>query len=197
MLKTACRSLHSAMKNTLINVAGLSGGLTVFILIVLYVHSQYAYNPHIPHADQIFRLERGFHGITNAVEAVPLSSAIPEITGYCRIAPLYGTLFYRPGGGGLPERADIKGMAADPDFIEMFAIRMIGEPAKELLGSPSTILISGELSEKLFRNGDPIGETVSFEGRQDLIVGGIFEPLSPESTLDFDAVFSIDYFAME
>jgi hypothetical protein len=37
------------------------------------------------------------HGITNAAEAVPLASAIPEITGYCRIAPIYGTLFYRPG----------------------------------------------------------------------------------------------------
>ena len=197
ILKTACRSLRSDLKNTLINVAGLSGGLTVFILIVLYVHSQYAYNSHIPHADEVFRLERGFHGITNAVEAVPLASAIPEITGYSRVAPLYGTLFYRPGGETSPGRADINGMAADPGFPDMFNIKMIGEPAKELLGSPSTILISGELSGKLFKNVAPIGETVSFEGRQDLIVGGVFETLPPESTLEFDAIFSIDYFALE
>jgi putative ABC transport system permease protein len=197
IFKAACRALRSDLKNTLINVAGLSGGLTVFILIVLYVYSQYAYNTHIPHADQVFRLERGFHGITNAAEAVPLSSAIPEINGYCRIAPLYGTLFYRPGGGVLPGRADVKGIAADPDFLHMFAVEMIGEPAKALSGSPSTVLISRELSEKLFSNTDPMGEPVSFEGRQDLVVGGVFEPLPPESTLDFDVIFSINYFAME
>ncbi len=197
VIKTAIRSLRSDIKNTLINVAGLSGGLTVFILIVLYVHSQYAYNSHIPHADEVFRLERGFHGITNAVEAVPLASGIPEITGYSRIAPLYGALFYRPGGETSPGRVDISGMAADPYFLDLFSIEIIGEPVSALMGSPSTILVSRDVAEKLFGNRSPIGETVSYDGRQDLIIGGVFEPLPPTSTLDFNAIFSIDYFAME
>jgi putative ABC transport system permease protein len=197
ILKSAFRSLRSDINNTLVNVAGLAGGLTVFILIVLYVHSQYSYNTHIPHSDEVFRLERGLHGITNAAEAVPLASAIPEITGYCRIAPIYGTLFYRPGSETSPRRTDIRGMVADPYFLDLFEIEIIGESLGAHLNSPSTILISRELSEKLFGKGPSIGETVSFEGRQDLIVGGVFEPLPPESTLDFNAVFSIDYFAME
>jgi putative ABC transport system permease protein len=197
ILKTAIRSLRSDFKNTLINIAGLSGGLTVFILIVLYVHSQYAYNSHIPHASEIFRLERGFHGITNAVEAVPLASNIPEIKDYARMASLPGTLFYRPGDGSARRRADISGMAVDPSFPELFSVEMIGEPAELLLGSPTTILISSDIAGILFGDRSPVGETVSFENRQDLIVGGVFKPLSPRSTLEFNAIFSIDYFGFE
>jgi putative ABC transport system permease protein len=197
ILKTAIRSLRSDLKNTLINVAGLSGGLTVFILIVLYVHSQFAYNSHIPHASEIFRLERGLHGITNAFEAVPLASNIPEITGYTRIAQLSGALFYIPADGSPRRRANISGMAADPSFVEMFAIEMVGEPAQSFLGSPSTILISGDIAGMLFGDRSPIGETVSFEGRQDLLIGGVFSPLPPTSTLDFNVIFSIDYFGLE
>jgi putative ABC transport system permease protein len=197
VIKTAIRSLRSDIKNTLINIAGLSGGLTVFILIVLYVHSQFSYNSHIPHANEIFRLERGLDGITNAVEALPLATNIPEITGYSRIASLPGTLFYRPGAGASPGRVEISGMAADPCFIDLFAVAMIEEPAEALFGSPSAILISRDIAEKLFSNRSPIGETVSFEGRQDLIIGGVFESLPSTSTLDFNVLFSIDYFALE
>lgn len=196
IVKSAFRSLKSDLRNTLINIAGLAGGLTVFLLIALFVNSQYSYNTHIPHADEIFRLERGFHGITNAFEAEPLASRIPEIESYCRAARKGGTFFYRPGDGPAI-RAVTSGIAADSTIIEMFDISVTERSTEFLLRSPTSILISEDLAQRLFGSRQAIGEMISFENRFNLMVEGIFEPLPPTSTMEFDVIFPIGYLPLE
>ena len=197
LLKNALRSLKSNLNDTVINIVGLSTGLTVFILIMIFVLSQYSFNSHIPHADEIFRLERGFHGITNAIEAAPVASNIPEITSYCRAASKWGTFFYRPDDGSPASRAQARGIVADSSFIRMFDIEIAERSAESLLASPSSILISRELAGKIFGSRPATGEMVSFENRQNLLIEGVFEPLPPASTMEFDVIFPIDYLVLE
>ena len=196
ILKTALRSLRWDFKNTIVNITGLTGGLVVFILIVLFVLTQYSYNSHIPHSDELFRYERGFHGITNALEADPIAGRIPEISGFCRITFRPGTLFYRPEGS-YSSRADINAVLADPSFIDMFAVGIVERTAHSLLRTPASVLISRDLAENLFGKGHGPGEIISFENRHDLLVEGIFESLPSTSAFDFDIIMSLDYLAME
>lgn len=196
LCRSAIKALRSDLRNTIINIAGLATGLTVFILIVLFVNSQFSYNNHIPHSDEIFRLERGFHGITNGFEAEQLASRIPEIDSYCRGATKSGTFFYRPEEGS-SVRVHASGIAADSTFIEMFDIRITDRSAENLLMTPASVLLSEELAMKLFGERQATGELISYENRHNLLVEGIFKPLSPGSTMEFDVIFAIGYLPLE
>ncbi len=196
IFRSALRALRSDLKSTIINIAGLATGLTVFILIVLYVNSQYTYNTHIPHSDEIFRLERGFHGITNGFEAERLASRIPEIESYSRAAQKSGSLFYRTADGQ-STRVVARGITADSSFIDMFDINITGQSASSLLRTPTSILISEDLALQLFGGGQALGEIVSYENRHNLVVEGIFEPLPATSTMNFDMIIPIDYLPLE
>lgn len=197
LIKNALRSLKGNLNNTIINIAGLASGLTVFILIMIFVHSQYSFNTHIPHADELFRLERGFHGITNAIEGPRFSLAIPEIKNFCRITSFSGYMFYKPDDESVPLRSDINGLAADSSFLDMFSIDIIEKKGGPLLQTPGSVIISSGLAEKLFGNSPAVGQLVSMDNQDDLTVEAVFSPLPPASTMDFDAIFSIDFLTLK
>ncbi len=193
ILRSALLSLRTNLRYTLINITGLATGLTVFILIVIFVHSQYSFNTHIPHADELFRLERGFHGITNAVEAEPLSSGIPEIKSYCRFTKIWGSMFYRPDEQQPLIRAEIDAVVGDPSFIDMFDIEITERSAERLLMSPGSVVISKNLAERLFGDSQAVGQVVSMKNMHDLIVEAVFESLPASSSLEFNAIFPLEY----
>ncbi len=197
ILTTTFRTLRTDLRNTLINIGGLASGLTVFILIILYVNSQYSYNTHIPHAAELFRLERGFHGITNGIEGPRFASAVPEIKSYCRITGNHGSMFFRSENQSAPFRSDIKGVAADSSFLDMFNIEIIEQTGGPLLQTPESVIISSGLSKKLFGNNTAIGQLVSLDNHSGLRIEAVFKDLPAESTMDFDAVFSIDFLALK
>ncbi len=194
---SAFRSLRWDIRNTLINISGLGTGLTVFILIVLYVNSQYSYNTHIAHSKELFRLERGFHGITNALEGPRFAPGIPEIKSFCRITSNPGSMFFRQANQSRPVRADINAVAADSSFLDMFEIDIIENTGAPLLQTPRSVIISSELAEKLFGNTSAVGQLVSMDNQDDLTVEAVFSPLPPTSTMEFDAVFSIDFLPLK
>ena len=194
---SAFRSLRSDIRNTMINISGLGTGLTVFILIVLYVNSQYSYNTHIPHSKELFRLERGFHGITNALEGPRFASGVPEIKSFCRITSNPGSMFFRQANQSRPSRADINAVAADSSFLDMFEIDVIDNTGMPLLQTPRSVIISSELAEKLFGNTSAVGQLVSMDNQDDLTVEAVFSPLPATSTMEFDAVFSIDFLPLK
>jgi putative ABC transport system permease protein len=193
ILRSALLSLRINLRYTLINIAGLATGLTVFILITIFVHSQYSFNTHIPHADELFRLERGFHGITNAVEAEPLSSGIPEIKNHCRITKIWGSIFYRSDNMSPSIRAEIEAVVADPSFIDLFGIEISERSAERLLMSPESVVLSKDLAERLFGDSQAVGQLVSMENMHDLVVEAVFENLPPSSSLEFNAILPLEY----
>lgn len=197
ILKSTFISLRADLKNTFINIGGLTSGLTVFILIILYVHSQYSYNTHIPHAEELFRLERGFHGITNGIEGPRFASVIPEIKNYCRITGNHGTMFFKPDNQSKPIRAEIKGIASDSSFLDMFNLEIIEKTSGPLLQTPESVIISSGLSKKLFGDNSAIGQLISLDNHSGLRIEGVFKDLPAESTMDFEAVFSIDFLKLK
>ncbi len=192
ILKSALLCIRSNLRNSIINITGLSAALTVFLLIVMFVDFQYSYNRHIPHYEEIFRLERGFHGITNALHGPDYSMQIPEIKSSCRITFNGGSLFYRPDEHSPAIRTKTSGVAADSSVLEMFDIEIKEQYSESLLQTPRSILISAGLAEKMFGGTPPVGKTVSLENKHDLVIEGVFETLPPESTMSFDAIFSLD-----
>lgn len=196
IFKSAFHSIKSNLRNSIINIIGLSAALAVFLLIVLFVDFQYSYNRHIPHYQELFRLERGFHGITNALDGPAFSSQIPEIKDFCRVASRGGSFFYRPDEHSPAIRTVIKGVTADGSFLEMFDINVKERYSETLLQTPRSIIISSDLAERMFGSMSPEGQIVSMENMHDLVIEGIFEPLPETSTMNFDVIFSLEFLTL-
>ncbi len=192
ILRSAFRSIRGNIRNSLINIIGLAAALTVFLLIVIYVNFQYSFNNHIPHSEEIFRLEMGFHGITNALHGPDYSMQLPEVKSFCRIAYYGGSLFYQPDEHSPAIRTSTSGVVADSSVIDMFDIKIREQYSESLLQTPRSILISEDLAEKMFSSTPVGGKRVSLENMHDLVIEGVFETLPPESTMSFDAIFSLD-----
>src|ERR1700759_3028057 len=96
--KTAWRNMQRNKVNSLINIAGLSIGITCVIFIVMYVKDELSYDKFFTNADHIFQVNMTVtdKGVTNttggntAPKVAPtMLSMYPEIESYARI--------YRPG----------------------------------------------------------------------------------------------------
>ena len=101
-IKTALRSLVKDKYYSAINILGLAVGLTVTILIILYVYDELTYdNYHVKH-DRIYRLESNFT-LDNklnhfAVTMVPLGPTLMDE--YPEIGDIIDELVKTfPGGG--------------------------------------------------------------------------------------------------
>jgi len=100
-LKTTLRSLVKDRYYSAINILGLAAGLTVTILIILFIYDELTYDKHHQLHDRVYRLESDFT-LDNknhkfAATQLPLGPTLkdeyPEIIESVRCAPV-GTLYF-------------------------------------------------------------------------------------------------------
>ena len=92
-LKVALRNLWKNKAFSAINILGLSAGLSVCLLIVLYVKDELSYDKYNAQAENIYRLDADifFNGtqFTSAVCPAPLAPTLmkdyPQVVQYVRL----------------------------------------------------------------------------------------------------------------
>jgi putative ABC transport system permease protein len=160
--KTAWRNLLKSKTYSIINITGLAVGLASFIVILLYLNYELSYDKWDPLLKKVYRISaRTDEDILNAPPA-PLGSFLkqnlPEIEAATTMQPAgdfeyllsaVDKKIYQPGG-----------ITADSSFLKVFPYKIIKGNAATALDKPNAIVISSELSEKLFGNTDPIGKTI-------------------------------------
>jgi putative ABC transport system permease protein len=63
---------------------------------------------------------------------------------------------------------------ADPAVFDVFSFNWIVEPPKQVLEQSNAIVISNQIAAKYFGDTNPIGKTLKVNGKQTLIVQGIY-----------------------
>ncbi len=101
--KTAFRSLSRRRSFSVINISGLTLGLTAALLIALFVWDEYQYDRSIPGSDRIYRI---YTKTTNDHGTDDLAVSPPVFAGLLRKRCVSG------GRGGFPRTGDIGAKAA-------------------------------------------------------------------------------------
>src|ERR1700709_360164 len=124
-LKTAWRNLLKNKFYSFINIAGLTAGLAIGILILLWVQDELSFDNFHKKAANIYRLETS--GGTGASVQIftsivapmaPVSERqLPAILGYVRFAPANNFSFYKFRDKVF---ADEKATYADPSLFKIF-----------------------------------------------------------------------------
>lgn len=194
-LAIAWRNLVKSKAYSFINILGLAIGLTGFIVILLYLNYELSYDKWNPSLNRVYRIsERKNEDILNYTPA-PLANFLQ--TNSSQIEAATSIL---PAGDFeiLIATADKKiyqkgSVQADSLFFKVFPYRIIDGNASNVLNKPNAVVISNELSKKLFGYENPIGKTIKlFNAFENEITGIMAVPDKP-SHLDVQLVYRSPY----
>jgi len=194
-LKTALRNIEKHKVYTLINVLGLTVGLTFFILIGLYVRSELSYDKFHENKDRIYRAEQilAHEAGTEATAGCPtplsgvLPTEVPEVESVTRVID-YGRWTYTMPDGR--KFSGSKTFAVDPEFLGIFSFGLMKGDGNNALTESYSVVITETQARKMFGDEDPLGQVVRL-GRQDVKITGVIRDVPTGSHLQFDTLLSV------
>ncbi|MCG8410216.1 MAG: ABC transporter permease, partial [Bacteroidales bacterium] len=191
-IKWSLKQLKKYPLQSIINIFGLAIGLTIFMLIALYINYHYTVDKFHDKINNLYRIENSGSAITPATYTPFLKQEINGINAISRIAFHEGYVNYKNSTGSKTQT--IKTFVyANKDFLDIFSYPVIQGNIDDVANTPKAILLTKSIAEKLFNNENPINKTVSYScSYQDditmYIVKGIIDDIPENSSLQFDAV---------
>jgi len=196
--KLGIRNLIKQKSYSIINIIGLSVGLSAFLLIALHIQYELGYNQFIPHSERLYRCVEiqqapGVGEQHVAVTMGPLAKALvsdfPEVEKAVRILywgaqPLqYGEQFF-----------DQKFVVfADPSVFDLFGIQLISGDTTTALKEPDSFVASENLAVKIFGSvEDAMGKVLQINGKP-FIITGVMENQPEQSSFRMEALIPFSH----
>lgn len=200
-LKIAYRNLLRQKSFSLINIIGLTVGLTCCFLILLFVRHELSYDNFQQKADRIYRLTYlpKFANIDRPLALTPppagplMASTFSEIEKTARIYQSSATIALSKTGQDAPAKYDEERFFfADSTLLDMFTFRFLQGDARTALKDKYTVVITDEIATKYFGNQNPMGQTLLYEGKHPLRVTGVVEKFPDNSHIHLDLLSSYE-----
>jgi putative ABC transport system permease protein len=192
--KTAWRNLTKNKAFSLINLFGLTVGLTVCLMIFLFIMNEFSVDGFHMNGKNIYRVMRNYDPAKPPTPylAGPYAPALlndfpGEIKQAVRVLPNNSALVVYKNRSFYEKRLHI----ADSNFFTLFSFPFLkGDPAT-CLKNGNTVVLSETDAKKIFGNEEPIGKIIDINKGVQLMVTGIIKDVPPNSTLDFGMIMSL------
>jgi len=166
--------------NTSFHIIGLSLGITVCLLIGLFLKHELSYDTYHKKADRIYRINSSWTdpGQFNKHYSTPTPLAATmrsEVTGTEAVA------MWHPVDNAIIEINPQKRfsqnhvMVTEPEFLDVFDVTVLKGNAKQILKTPFQCLLTEETAKKFFGNEDPIGKTFKYKNQYNITVAGLIK----------------------
>ena len=194
LLLVAFRNFKKDKWYTLLNVLGLTIGITFSLFLIFYIRDELNYDRYLPKADRIFRIVSHIHErdkntdwtLTQLPVAATVKKDFPEVEEATWLMSRERTLFKN----GENSFYETKVYYADSSVFKIFSYKFLEGNAAHALDEPNSIVISKTLAEKYFgRNTPALGKTLKTV--YDLYkITGVIEDVPNNSHLRFDMLIS-------
>lgn len=191
-LLLAIKNFRKQKMFSLINVLGLTVGITCCLMIFLFVMNELSYDRFHKNGDNIYRVMRvgNIDGIKMEIPYLSAPYATALLNDYpdavkkaVRVNPDNDLISYK--NISFNEK---KIYLVDSNFFDFFSFKLVkGSPAT-VLNDPLSIVMTETAAKKYFGNEDPMGKVVDFNKNLRLKVTGIAEDVPVNSHLNFDMV---------
>src|SRR6266496_4061631 len=194
LLLIAIRNFKKDKWFSLLNILGLTIGITFSLFLIFYITDELNYDRYNEKADRVFRIISYIHekdkntnwAITQAPLAATLKKDFPEVEESGRFMSRERTLF-KNGNNNFYET---KVYYADSTIFNIFTYKFVEGNAAHALNEPSSIVILRSLAEKYFGKNTPaVGKTLRTV--YDVYkVTAVLEDVPQNSHLRFDMLIS-------
>jgi len=194
-LKVAFRSLNKNRVYSVINILGLALGLTVTILVFMFIKDETSYEKHWSGYERVYRtgIKADMMGqkMDAPVSPSPMANAFrtefTDVETATRINTVNQEIMVRH------EQTKVyiqKGVYADSTFFKVFNYEFVhGDPNTALI-EDNAIVLTEETARKLFGDKNALGELVNYDNRQDYVVKGIVKEPKGHAHFHFDMFMS-------
>lgn len=172
-LKITFRHLVRQRLNTSLHIIGLTLGITVCILITLFIRYELSFDNYHEKADRTYRIVSKWTSPTQEIDyhfstPFPLANTIRnEVSGIEHVSfahpPYVQTVEVTPQKRFLQKNI----LAVEPDFVNIFQVDVLKGNIYQTLSNPYQAALTESTAKKFFGNEDPIGKTFKFKIRED------------------------------
>lgn len=192
--KTAWRNLVKNKFYSIINISGLTVGLAVGILILLWVQDEFSFDMFNKNERNIYKLEnmvgtgnsRQLWTVTAAPIGVLAKKEIPGIEDVVRISynGYYGLFKY-----GDKMFNEENNFFADPSLFSIFDYKLIKGNKNNPYPDNNSVVLTETIAKKYFGNEDPIGKIIAADNKTNFKVTGVIKDFPKNSSFRANMLF--------
>jgi putative ABC transport system permease protein len=181
----------------LINIAGLTIGLTACLLVATVVLDDLSYDHHWKNSNDIYRIITINKSNKNAVEkssqsytglGPSLKKDFPEVKEYCRMWATKHRFKIGTGKDGVI----INSLSAEPSVWNVLDFKILEGKPQSFVQGYKNLVITEKFKNQYFGNDDPVGRTLTnmpeFGKAEDYIITGVIKNIPSNSFLRADVI---------
>ncbi len=193
LFKTAFRHILKHFGYSILNILGLTLGISSALFLIIYVADEVSYDRYHEKADNIYRVSSKISEpddqFTWIVAQIPFGPQVvqdyPEVKSFVRLINMPRALYKYED----KEFNEENFYYADSTLFDIFTYKVVKGDAKAAILSPGKIAITEKIAARYFGDTDPIGKTLT-AGDDSYEVTGILEDLPTNSHFRFEAIAS-------
>lgn len=199
-LKTAWRNLLRNKRFGLINILGLTIGITSCLLIFLVIQFETSFDNYHQKKDRIYRVVTNFDraGVMDYSSgiAIPAPAALrvdfPQLEAVAAMIKQSGVVISVNTNNGVKKFQEDKGIyVAEPQLFNIFDVSWLAGNPGNSLAEPNTVVLSKSNAEKFYGDWkNAMGQTLRFQNKTDLKVTGIISDPPVNSDIPLQTVIS-------
>jgi len=194
---TGIRNIRRGGIYSVINIAGISLGIAVVTLILLWVVDELNFDKFHDNIDRIYTVYE--HQVYSDGQDLftystpfPLSKELtknyPEVENSTTFAQIWNQLFKY----GDREYKEGPIFCVDSQFLKIFSFEII-EGDRNALESPDKMIINEDIARLFFGKEPPIGKMLKINDTLSITVGAVMANLKENSTLNFKILLPIEF----
>ncbi len=195
--KTAWRNLMKSKMFSFINILGLTIGITVCMMIYLFILNEFSVDNFHKNKDHIYRVMRGAAVGDKSISVAYLSgmhapALINDFKGQIvsAVRVSQNDNLFTVGAKSFHEKKEID---ADTGFFNLFSFPLIKGNPTTVLKDLNSIVLTESIAKKYFGSiDDAMGKIITLNKETSLKVTGIAKNIPAGSHLDFDIVMPLE-----
>lgn len=197
--KIAIRNLVKHKGYSFINISGLAIGISLCLLILMYVKHELSYDRFNEKAERIVRVnmvdtDGEQLAVTPSLVAPSISAIAPEIEKWVRLyePTRYSPVIVKAGANKFQEDSFFY---ADSSFFDIYSFRFLAGNPATALKAPRSLVLTKSSAEKLFGTVNAVGNTVDatvFNSEYVFEVTAVIEDVPSNSHFSFDYLGSLN-----
>ncbi|MBL7855981.1 MAG: ABC transporter permease [Cyclobacteriaceae bacterium] len=195
LILIALRNIRKEKAYSLLNITGLTVGITCSLFLMLYIFDEISYDRYHTQAENIYRIVSNIkepdNAFTWAVAQVPLADELrdnyPEVKNVVRFIQMSPNTYKRED----KELPNEDFYMADSTVFDMFTYPFVAGDPNTALDLPFSIVLTESIAKKYFANvTEGIGQTLTNQQGELFKITGVMKDVPLNSHFRFNALIS-------